>query len=442
MTPAVLGQQRAEEVKEGGMRTGIRDSELFDCRRESRWRTSVLPYIVLCLFLGAPAIAQQPQEPEEAASSLDVEAKRSPPKAVDESAQSTRSSQQGAQAEKRKRVARGAFVVAPLPISSPAVGPGIVPVLGYVFPFSTKDKVSPPSVVGAAGLVTNNGSRGFALGAQFYLKENRYRITSGFGRGNLNYDIYGNGRAAGLKLPLNQTGQAFFVEFLRRIGWKFFTGPRFTTGSSFITVRANRNTNFPIPPEVGLHTTLTAIGAQLTRDTLLNRFYPTDGTYFAFTSDFFPPGLGSKYSFQSFRGAFSKYGSLSAKQVLAYNAFFCTTGGSPPFYGNCIYGNNNQLRGYIAGQYFTRSMLATQLEYRLELPKRFGLVGFGGVGGAFPGGVNCFRGRRVATSFRAAAAGSDSNWIRSITSTFAQTSLGAGIVILSLWASARLSEVP
>jgi hypothetical protein len=31
-------------------------------------------------------------------------------------------------------------------------------------------------------------------------------------------------------------------------------------------------------------------------------------------------------------------------------AFLCTTGGRPPFYGNCIYGTNNPLRGYTAGQ--------------------------------------------------------------------------------------------
>lgn len=31
-------------------------------------------------------------------------------------------------------------------------------------------------------------------------------------------------------------------------------------------------------------------------------------------------------------------------------------------------------------------MAATQLEYRLSLPMRFGLVAFGGMGGAFPGG--------------------------------------------------------
>jgi hypothetical protein len=155
-------------------------------------------------------------------------------------------------------------------------------------PSARKIRFPPPSVVGVAGLFTNDGTRGFGVGGQLYLKENSYRITSGFAHGNINYDIYGNGIAAGLKLPLKQTGEAFFAEFLRRIGWKFFAGPRFMTGRSFLTVRPNSASRFPIPTEVGLHSTLTAIGAQLTRDTSLNRFYPTEGTFFAFTSDFFP----------------------------------------------------------------------------------------------------------------------------------------------------------
>lgn len=289
-------------------------------------------------------------------------------------------------AKKKKFGGRGAFVVAPLPISSPAIGSGIVPVLGYIFPFSTKDKISPPSTVGVAGLITNNGSRGFAIGGQLFLKENTYEITSGFAHGNVDYNIYGNGIAAGLKLPLQQTGEVFFGEALRRVGWKFFVGPRFITGHSFVSVKPNSASSFPIPPEAGLHTNLTSIGARLTRDTRPNHFYPTGGTFFTFTSDFFSQALGSKYSFQSYRSEFDKYWSLSTRQVLAYDAYFCATGGQPPFYGNCIYGTSNELRGYTAGRYFTRYALATQLEYRLVLPKRFGLVAFGGVGGTIPGG--------------------------------------------------------
>jgi len=44
------------------------------------------------------------------------------------------------------------------------------------------------------------------------------------------------------------------------------------------------------------------------------------------------------------------------------------------------------LRGYTAGQYLDRYMFATQLEHRLSLPRRFGVVGFGGVGEVMAGG--------------------------------------------------------
>ena len=76
--------------------------------------------------------------------------------------------------------------------------------------------------------------------------------------------------------------------------------------------------------------------------------------------------------------------------MLAYNLFLCGTGGQPPFYGDCIYGTNNELRGYQAGRYLDRYMFATQLEYRLVLPWRLGLVGFGGFGAVAPG-VDKFR---------------------------------------------------
>ncbi|MGZ4165070.1 MAG: hypothetical protein ACXVPK_13640, partial [Tumebacillaceae bacterium] len=107
--------------------------------------------------------------------------------------------------EKAEKKHRGTIVAAPLPMSSSAIGTGIVPILGYIFPFSTKDKVSPPSTVGVAGLITNNGSRAFLVGGQLFLKEDNYEVTAGYGRGSLDYNVYGIGVAAGgqgLKLPL------------------------------------------------------------------------------------------------------------------------------------------------------------------------------------------------------------------------------------------------
>ena len=144
---------------------------------------------------------------------------------------------------------RAAFVVAPLPISSPAVGSGVVPVLAYIFPTSSSDKTSPPSVVGAVGLVTDNGSRALALGGEVYFKKNSYRTTTIYARGNLNYDLYGLGSGDSQpRLPLKQTGQSVFEEFLRRTWWKLFLGPRFLWGSSLITVRPNNLGTAPLHP--------------------------------------------------------------------------------------------------------------------------------------------------------------------------------------------------
>jgi len=285
----------------------------------------------------------------------------------------------------KKKVHRGSLVPAPLPISSPAIGIGIVPGLGYIFPFSRNDKVSPPSTVGVAGLATNNGSRGIGAGADLYMKENTYEITSFYVHGNVNYNLYSSGGFAELKLPLVQSGDLFRAEVLRRLWWKVFVGPRFWTGQSFTTLGMN---NSEVPPALvglGIHNTMRALGLRLIRDTRPNQFYPTAGEKLEFTSDFFMQSLGSKYSFQAYRFTFNKYVSLGRNQVLAYDLFACGTSGKPPFYGNCIYGTKNELRGYTAGKYFDRYMVATQVEYRLTLPKGFGLAAFGGVGGVIPG---------------------------------------------------------
>lgn len=356
------------------------------------WISGLMCILFVCClwaFLSAPAVAQEPGKLEVPAAGSGQEVTPPPSKAADQSEQKTAPTQPETQPkEKGKKKHRNpeGLVVAPIPISSPAIGSGIVPVLAYVFPFSKKDKISPPSTVLAAGLITDNGSRGFVVGGQLFLKEDTYEITSGYVHGNINYNIYGTGIAANLKLPLVQTGEGYLGEFLRRLWWNFFVGPRFVAGRSFLTVKPNNASNFPIPEGFGVHTNLTALGVRLTRDTRPNHFYPVGGTFFTFTSDFFSQTLGSKYSFQSYKTKLDKYWSLSKNQVLAYEGYSCATGGKPPFYGNCIYGTSNELRGYTAGQYFTRYMLATQLEYRLVLPKRFGFVVFGGIGGVIPEG--------------------------------------------------------
>jgi len=73
--------------------------------------------------------------------------------------------------DKEMKHHRGALVVAPLPIVSPAIGSGIVPVTGYIFPFQEKDKVSPPSVVVGDGFRTDQFLPAGGTGIRFLLSK-------------------------------------------------------------------------------------------------------------------------------------------------------------------------------------------------------------------------------------------------------------------------------
>jgi hypothetical protein len=159
---------------------------------------------------------------------LEVTAQTSPTPAelsdVEESPQA-QTDKSATQSEEKK----GEWLVAPIPINSPAIGAGLEWAVARVFHPNKKDEISPPSVIGAGGLFTNNGSRGIALGGRLYLKEDKYRLTTAFGAVSINADIYGVGREAGKRgvfVPLNTEGGGFIGESLFRLTKGVYLGGR------------------------------------------------------------------------------------------------------------------------------------------------------------------------------------------------------------------------
>ena len=281
---------------------------------------------------------------------------------------------------------RGSFVGVPIPMSSPALGNGVALVAGYIFPIQKSDTVSPPSVIGGVWLGTDNGTRTWAAGAELYFNQDRYHVLSGFAHGDLNYEFYGTGNSAGdagIKFGLNQTGDVFFAEAMRRTFWQLFVGPRVWFAKSRLEPQ-KLGENRPDLPPLGVDFDMRSLGFKIERDTTPNRFYPESGTLFRFGADFFSKDIGSTFGFQRYRLTFNSYHSFDKKQVLAYNAFLCSTGSDAPFFGECIFGMQNELRGYPAGRYIDRMMLATQGEYRRTLPWRLGVAAFGGLGEVAP----------------------------------------------------------
>jgi len=196
----------------------------------------------------------------------------------------------GVEAKKRsqnkpKPRKRGQFVIAPIPVSNPAVGGGLVVVAGYVFKLNESDTVSPPSTIGLAGAFTSNGSRGGGAAARLYFDRNRYQTTVAFGKGRINYDFFGIGRLPNgpqISVPIHQEGRFFFGEFMRNVGKNIFIGPRYQHRR--LTARIDGLTppgGFVIP-DLDLASTTAALGVHVQRDLRDSTFYATKGSLFDF----------------------------------------------------------------------------------------------------------------------------------------------------------------
>jgi hypothetical protein len=284
----------------------------------------------------------------------------------------------------QKKPKRGSLVIAPIPISSPAIGSGLNLIVGYVFKLDPEDSSSPPSQLGLAAIRTNNGTRGFALGGRLYLKENTYQTAFAIAAGQVNLDFYGIGvrpNETSVIVPLSIKGKFVYGELLRNVGHSIFVGPRY----QYRTLEAGQQSpttpgGFEVP-QIDIKAPSAAVGVHVQRDRRDSTFYPTKGSLFDFTGDFFDQAWGSRRQYQTYKIAYNEFRQLKPKQILAYRAMACSANQNVPFYDLCLYGYRSDIRGYTTGQFQDRRMFAAQAEYRLELPKRLGLVGFAGVGG-------------------------------------------------------------
>lgn len=309
----------------------------------------------------------------------------------------------------RAQTQKGEWLLAPIPINSPAIGTGLEWIVARVFPINKKDQISPNSIAGIGGVFTNNGSRAAVLGGKFYLREDRYRFLTVFGNASVNADIYGVGEAAGNRgvfVPLNTAGNGFIVESLFRLKKGVYVGPRGQYRNLRLSLDRERLESSEItsqPPEqvaevIGeisedlLRQQTVSIGPRFQWDSRDSVYYPKRGALMDFGLDLFAQGLGSRWSYQYYKIGFNKYNRLSGHQVFAFRAMGCAAAGAHvPIYDLCLFGAMNDIRGYPAGRFQDRRMFATQAEYRLTLPAqgflgRFGVVafaGFGGVGAKF-----------------------------------------------------------
>ena len=181
---------------------------------------------------------------------------------------------------KPKKPKRGSLVIAPIPITSPALGSGLVLAIGYVFKLNQEDKLSPPSTVGLVGARTNGGTRAGGLGGRLYFSENKYQTTLVVAKGHANFDFFGIGRIPGrepIAVPLQVGGKIFFGEFMRNVWKDVFVGPRYQYRNLEVTLDGPTTPGgFEIPP-IDIKSKSVALGIHVQRDKRDSTFYARKG---------------------------------------------------------------------------------------------------------------------------------------------------------------------
>lgn len=133
-----------------------------------------------------------------------------------------------------------------------------------------------------------------------------------------------------------------------------------------------------------LHTQSLGIGAMVSFDTRDNLTAPTRGHYITLRQMFLPRFIGNDYAFSYTHFWASGYKTVWKGGVLAGLLQIKYEYGNPPWGMMAYFGGSRYLRGYYLGRY--RDKLATEatVELRQHIYKRFGMVGWVGVGSVSP----------------------------------------------------------
>ncbi len=277
--------------------------------------------------------------------------------------------------EMKVKIEKGNFVIVPIPMSNPTLDTGLVVGAAYFYRQTEEQKkVQPASVTGAAAMYTSNKSYAFGIGHESYWDEDKWRLTAATGYADLNFDLAtpdGNGGAIDTKWLLR--GDFLFAQVARKIAGRWYLGilGRFVDMNQDF-VAGLQSLDF----DLGSEAKSVGLGVLVQRD---SRDMPTNaysGNLFELNGLFNDQSLGSDNTYESYNIAFNSYHKLSSPVVLAWQVVGCLKSGAVPLWDACRVG----LRGFPATKYLGKASAIAQFEARWQVSKRWGLVGFAGVG--------------------------------------------------------------
>ncbi len=277
------------------------------------------------------------------------------------------------------------FLVVPLITNSPVMDTGFGGLGLYFFKIDKEDKASPPSLASLYAIYTTNNSYIFTPFGRFFWNEDKNRASFGVGTLRINNDFIYDEQGNDLRLVYSEIRNFITAEYSRKIIGDFYLGMvylgaktkyKFDQGSG----QENDFTRDFFAQNGIADNFVSSIGLNLSFDNRDYPYYPTRGFTFSIRPKLNRTWLGSDNNYIDTDYKFSYYNSLQDNLILALNIAGGFASGDVPFDGYQNYGVRNSLRGYEAGKYKGRNMIASQAELRWRFHNKWGGVVFGGTG--------------------------------------------------------------
>ncbi len=278
--------------------------------------------------------------------------------------------------ELKLKIEKGCFVIVPIPISNPTLGTALVVGAAYFYGQTEEQKqTQPASVTGGGVMYSTNDSYAAVIGQENYWGGDTWRFVGAIGYADMKLevtapDLGDSGTTADWLLD----GGFLYAQISRRIAHNWYLGVfgRTVDFAQTFEIPDLDSPDFDLSSEAQS----TGLGVSVEHD---SRDMPTNaysGNIFGVKALFNEPTFGSDNQYESYSANFSSYHELSDQLVLAWELEGCLRSGKPPLWDACKVG----LRGFAVTDYLGKSSVIGQAEARWRLNKRWGLVGFAGVG--------------------------------------------------------------
>ncbi len=290
--------------------------------------------------------------------------------------------EEGKKAEKQTSEKKSGIAALPVLFYTPetklAFGAGGL----YYFPLTSDKTVDRPSSIAFVGVYTQRKQSYIEINPDLYTGRG-YHIQTVLRYSNFPDQFYGIGNATSVDLEEPFTSRYWWLnlEALKRVRGPVNAGLLYCFDSTRLTKveEGGLLDSGDITGSGG--GTVSGLGPFMTYDSRDSIFFPTKGSFHQFSALAFGRALGSDFGFGRIFLEFRKYQAFASSRVLAFQAQFLFETGDPPFWRMGLLGGEKIMRGYYAGRYRDKNMMAFQVEYRwVPVFWRFGLAAFAGLG--------------------------------------------------------------